>query len=242
MTTMTRPRVKLRVSDGQWEAEVEEYGTENGSVAVHSHTASWTGPLPVLAPEQRTALLEQLKAEPLDVYRLLQGEACHALYTVVQAAADTAVCSLEGDVLADDAKTALKAGLESEPLLCLELIGMTREALLEHIFSAWAGELSHVQGASPALEPTSRSESGRSGSAAIGDWIAESAAEGALHRPGAGFHAIEISLTQKLMPVNEADITALLPGLPRAEEALKLIRERVADRARAAIPQKRHTP
>lgn len=239
---MTRPRVKLRVTDGQWEAEVEEeYGSENGSATAQA--VRWTGTVPVLDPEQRTAWLEQLKAEPWDIYRFMQGEACPSLDEVVQAAADAATSSLENGVgAADEAKKALQAGLESDPLLGLELIEMTREALLEFVFSAWAGELSHVQGASPALEPTSRSEGTRSGSAAISEWIAEFAAEGALHRPGAGFHAIEIRLPQKLAPVNEADITALLPGLPRAEEALKLIRERVAERARATIPQKRHTP
>ncbi|MGG1640843.1 phosphoribosylglycinamide synthetase [Paenibacillus sp. NRS-1782] len=238
---MTRPRVKLRVTDGQWEAEVEEYGTDNGSAIAQA--AHWTGTVPVLDPEQRKAWLEQLKAEPWDIYRFIQGEACLSLDEVVQVAADAATSNLDDGVgAADEAKKALQAGLESEPLLGLELIGMTREALLEFVFSAWAGELSHVQGASLAHEPTSRSEGARSGSAAISEWIAESAAEGALHRPGAGFHAIEIHLPQKLARMNEADITALLPGLPRAEEALKLIRERVAERARATIPQKRHTP
>ncbi|WP_431090710.1 phosphoribosylglycinamide synthetase [Paenibacillus sp. 8b26] len=238
---MTRPSVKLRVTDGQWEADVEGYGTENDSATAQA--VRWTGSVPVLSPEQRTAWLEQLKAEPWDIYRFMQGEACPSLDEVVQAAADTATSSLEDGVgAAEEARKALQAGVESDPLLGLELIGMKREALLEFVFSAWAGELSHVQGASPALEPTSRSEGARSGSVAISEWIAESAAEGALHRPGAGFHAIEIRLPQKPAPVNEADITALLPGLPRAKEALKLIRERVAERARATIPQKRHTP
>ncbi|AET58823.1 phosphoribosylglycinamide synthetase [Paenibacillus terrae] len=238
---MTRPRVKLRVTDGQWEAKIEEYGTENGSEIAQA--ARWTGTVPVLDPEQRMAWLEQLKAEPWDIYRFIQGEACLSLDEVIQVAADAATSNLEDGVgAANEVKKALQAGLESEPLLGLELIGMTREALLEFVFSAWAGELSHVQGASLVHEPTSRSEGARSGSAAISEWIAESAVEGALHRPGAGFHAIEIRLPQKLAPMNEADITALLPGLPRAEEALKLIRERVAERARATIPQKRHTP
>ncbi|WP_179031398.1 phosphoribosylglycinamide synthetase [Paenibacillus kribbensis] len=237
---MTRPRVKLKVVDSQWVAEVDVDGTEGSSAAV---AARWTGSVPVLNPEQRTAWLEQLKAEPWDIYRFLQGEACLSLEDVVQAAVGAAVSSLKDGVgTADDVKKALQAGLKSEPHFCLELIGMTREELLEYVFSAWAGELSHVRGTSPALEPGSRSEGGRSGSAAISEWIAESAAEGALHRPGAGFHAIEIRLPQKLASKNEADITALLPGLPRAKEALKLIRERVAERARAAIPQKRHTP
>ncbi|WP_283657570.1 hypothetical protein [Paenibacillus sp. RC343] len=68
---MTRPRVKLRVTDGQWEAEVEEYGTDNGSAIARA--ARWTGTVPVLDPEQRTAWLEQLKAEPWDIYRFIQG-------------------------------------------------------------------------------------------------------------------------------------------------------------------------
>ncbi|MDQ0494514.1 phosphoribosylglycinamide synthetase [Paenibacillus brasilensis] len=237
---MTRPQVKLNVADGQWAVEIDVDGTEDRSAAA---AARWTGPVPVLNPEQRTAWLEQLKAEPWDIYRFLQGETCLSLEDVVQAAAETAAPSLKDDMgTADDVKKALQAGLKNEPHCCLELIGMTREELLEYVFSAWAGELSHVRGTSPALEPTSRSEGGRNGSAAISEWIAESAAEGALHRPGAGFHAIEIRLPQKLASKNEADITALLPGLPRAEEALKLIRERVAERARGAIPQKRHTP
>lgn len=241
---MTRPRVKLKVTDGQWIAELDGHGLEGESTGVPStHAVQWTGPAPVLNPEQRKAWLEQLKADPLDIYRFLQGENCLSLDEIVQLAAETATSSTEDGVgVVDEVKKALQTGLEGEPQTCLELIGMTREELLEYVFSAWAGELSHVQGTSPALESTSRSEGGRSGSAAISEWIAESAAEGALHRPGAGFHAIEIRLPQKLAPKKEADITDLLPGLPRAEEALKLIRERVAERARAAIPQKRHTP
>ncbi|AOK91074.1 phosphoribosylglycinamide synthetase [Paenibacillus polymyxa] len=241
---MTRPRVKLKVTDGQWIAELDRNGLEGESTGVPStHVVQWTGPAPVLNPEQRKAWLEQLKADPLDIYRFLQGETCLSLDEIVQLAAETATSSTEDGVgVVDEVKKALQTGLESEPQTCLELIGMTREELLEYVFSAWAGELSHVQGTSPALESTSRPEGGRSGSAAISEWIAESAAEGALHRPGAGFHAIEIRLPQKLAPKKEADITDLLPGLPRAEEALKLIRERVAERARAAIPQKRHTP
>ncbi|MGF9643774.1 phosphoribosylglycinamide synthetase [Paenibacillus sp. FSL L8-0502] len=241
---MTRPRVKLKVTDGQWIAELDGNGLEGESTGVPSaHAVQWMGPAPVLNPEQRKAWLEQLKADPLDIYRFLQGKTCLSLDEIVQLAAETATSSMEDGVgVVDDVKKALQTGMESEPQTCLELIGMTREELLEYVFSAWAGELSHVQGTSPALESTSRPEGGRSGSAAISEWIAESAAEGALHRPGAGFHAIEIHLPQKLVPKKEADITALLPGLPRAEEALKLIRERVAERARAAIPQKRHTP
>jgi len=241
---MTRPRVKLQVTDGQWIAESDGNGLEGESTGVPStHAVQWTGPAPVLNPEQRKAWLEQLKADPLDIYRFLQGKTCLSLDEIVQLAAEAATSSMEDGVgVVDDMKKALQTGLESEPQTCLELIGMTREELLEYVFSAWAGELSHVQGTSPALESTSRPEGGRSGSAAISEWIAESAAEGALHRPGAGFHAIEIRLPQKLVPKKETDITSLLPGLPRAEEALKLIRERVAERARAAIPQKRHTP
>lgn len=52
----------------------------------------------------------------------------------------------DGVGVVDDVKKALQAGLESEPQTCLELIGMSREELLEYVFSAWAGELSHVQG------------------------------------------------------------------------------------------------
>ncbi|MCC3379032.1 phosphoribosylglycinamide synthetase [Paenibacillus farraposensis] len=238
---MTRPRVKLHVADGWWVAEIDVSRTQSGSAVM---AARWTGPVPVLNPEQRTAWLEQIKAEPWDIYRFLQGEACLSLEDVVQAAAETSASGMEaGTNAARDVKQVLRAGLKSEPHFCLELIGMTREELLEYVFSTWARELSHVQGTSSALEPTSRSEGGRSGLAAISEWIAESAAEGALHRPGAGFHAIEIRLPRKLAFKNEAaDIAALLPGLSRAEEAMKLIRERVAERARAAIPQKRHAP
>ncbi|MGG4219045.1 phosphoribosylglycinamide synthetase [Paenibacillus jamilae] len=241
---MTRPQVKLKVTDGRWIVELDGNGLEDESADVpFAHPVQWTGPVPVLNLEQREAWLEQLKAEPLDIYRFLQGEACLSLDEIVQFAAEAAVANRENGLGAiDDVKQALQAGLKVESQLCPELIGMTREELLEYVFSAWAGELSHVQRTSPALESTSRAESGRSGSAAISEWIAESAAEGALHRPGAGFHAIEIRLPQKLASKKETDITSLLPGLPRAEEALKLIRERVAERARAAIPQKRHNP
>lgn len=150
---MTRPRVKLKVTDGQWIAELDGLGLEGESTGVPStHAVQWTGPAPVLNPEQRKAWLEQLKADPLDIYRFLQGETCLSLDEIVQLAAETATSSMEDGVgVVDDVKKALQAGLESDPQTCLELIGMSREELLEYVFSAWAGELSHVQGTSPRL-------------------------------------------------------------------------------------------
>lgn len=72
---MTRPRVKLKVTDGQWIAELDGKGLGGESTGVPStHAVQWTGPAPVLNPEQRKAWLEQLKADPLDIYHFLQGK------------------------------------------------------------------------------------------------------------------------------------------------------------------------
>lgn len=150
---MTRPRVKLDVTDGRWIVGFDGNGPEGELTGVPSaQPVQWTGPVPVLNLEERGAWLEQLKAEPLDIYRLLKGEACLSLDEIVQLAAETAVSSRENGVGAvEDVKEALQAGLKNEPQHCPALIGMTPEELLEYVFSAWAGELSHVQRTSPRL-------------------------------------------------------------------------------------------
>lgn len=225
-------RVKLQVSAGSWEVEVTEYAGQEERVPVRSYHV--TGSQPVFTLSQKKEWMDLMKEKPLDLYRLLSGQYIPAIEAISKAAVDSINSLSEGEQ--DVPRESLKSALETEPLLCLELAGVTRDELLDSVFDAWAAELAHIPQTTLAVESLPR-EGARGSAAAISDWIAESAAQGALHRPGPGFYEIDIHLSQDLpqdQPVHDA--AALLPNLPRAGEALAIVRARVAARARAAIP------
>ncbi|WP_269053833.1 hypothetical protein [Paenibacillus tundrae] len=102
--------------------------------------------------------------------------------------------------------------------------GLPREALLTGVLGSWAEELAH--------DPSGP------GRAAVGEWIAEAAADGAMHQPGPGFGAVKVRLAQPGKPPATPELAALLPGVP-ATAGLALIRERVAARMWEAVQKKK---
>ncbi|WP_145407921.1 hypothetical protein [Paenibacillus xylanexedens] len=134
---------------------------------------------------------------------------------------------------------AAAARYAAEPLLQLAHAGLPREALLAGVLGSWAEELAHEPGGSGrAAETAGRPQArGGEGGAAVGEWIAEAAAEGAMHQPGPGFGAVQVQLAQPGKPPATPELTALLPGVP-AVAGLTLIRERVAARIWQAVQKK----
>lgn len=132
----------------------------------------------------------------------------------------------------------LGEALRQEPLRALALRGMGKEELLDGVFALWAEETQEEAAPDKAAaggqlaQELARLE--RKGSAVpTGEWLAEAAAEGSLHQPGAQFHELAARPFPAAPQVAEPaeDWGALLPRTPRAGEGLALIMRRVAEAA-----------
>ncbi|WP_366291201.1 hypothetical protein [Paenibacillus sp. AN1007] len=260
-------KVELHMSPGMWTAEVNtaaNSGKEaSGSAdANETGTASTgvftvTGTLPQLSEAQREAVLAQLRRRPLALYALLRGgpapeelagllaaaEPAGAPGDAVPGAAAACTCGSAGCAHAAAAERAAAARLAAEPLQLLAHAGLPREALLAGVLGSWAEELAHdPSGPGRAAETAGRPQArAGEGGAAVGEWIAEAAADGAMHQPGPGFGAVEVRLAQPGTPPALPELTALLPGVPAAA-GLDLIRERVAARMWQAVQKRKDSP
>ncbi|WP_440115938.1 hypothetical protein [Paenibacillus sp. QZ-Y1] len=263
--------VELHMSPGRWTAEVNtaaDAGHNDSASANAGKTVSGagglftvTGTLPQLSEAAREAVLVQLRERPLTLYALLRGgpapaELAELLPAVPGGAPGTAAeaplsagaavctCGRPGCAHAAAAEHAFAARFAAEPLLQLAHAGLPREALLAGVLGAWAEELAHAP-SSPgrAAETAGRPQArGGEGGAAVGEWIAEAAADGAMHQPGPGFGAVEVRLAKPGKPPATPEIAALLPpGVP-ATAGLTLIRERVAARMWQAVQKKKDSP
>ncbi|MDP4098549.1 phosphoribosylglycinamide synthetase [Paenibacillus sp. P96] len=230
-------QVKLQISVGRWEAVVTPAaGPGNGSASAASPGYRVIGTAPLLTAERKARLLAELGECPLELYKLLQGQGTPLLDACDLSTAQAEACSC-GAADCPHAAAAAQA-LAAAPLQRLQLAGLPREELLRGVFAAWPQEMEEASSAAAMAGAGTRGSS-RSGGAAIGEWIAEAAAEGTLHRPGPGFHAVEVKLPQELVADSAApDAAGLLPGLPRAAQAFELIRGKAAARAREAYPPK----
>lgn len=159
------------------------------------------------------------------------------------AAPAACTCGRAGCAHAAAAERAVAARLAAEPLLQLAHAGLPREALLAGVLGSWAAELAHdPSGAGRAAETAGRPQArAGEGGAAVGEWIAEAAADGAMHQPGPGFGAVQVRLAQPGKPPALPELTALLPGVPAAA-GLDLIRERVAARMWQAVQKRKDSP
>ncbi|WP_340015500.1 hypothetical protein [Paenibacillus sp. FSL K6-1318] len=259
-------KIELHMSPGGWTAEVNtaaDAEQENSDSAAEGKTGSAAGVFTVtgtpapLSEAQREAVLAQLRKRPLTLYALLRGgpapDELAGLLPAAQApegppgaaTASAAVACTCGrpSAHAAAAERAVAARLAAEPLLQLAHAGLPREALLAGVLGAWAEELAHdPSGPGRAAETAGRPQvRGGEGGAAVGEWIAEAAADGAMHQPGPGFGAVEVRLTQPGKPPALPELTALLPGVP-ATAGLDLIRERVAARMWQAVQKKTDSP
>ncbi|UPK44517.1 hypothetical protein [Paenibacillus pabuli] len=254
--------VELHMSPGGWTAEVsadadagKDALASAGKIESAKGLFTVTGTLPQLSEAEREAVLAQLRKRPLALYALLRGGPAPAeLAGLLPAApgeaaagsslgaggAAACTCGRPGCAHAAAAERAVAARFAAEPLLQLAHAGLPREALLAGVLGSWAEELAHdPSGPGRAAETAGRPQArGGEGGAAVGEWIAEAAADGAMHQPGPGFGAVEVRLAQPGKPPATPELAALLPGVP-ATAGLALIRERVAARMWEAVQKKK---
>lgn len=262
-------KIELHMSPGVWTAEVNTLA-DSGERLSGSADADQTGTaasgmfkvkgtLAQLNETQREAVLAQLRKRPLALYALLRGgpapeelagllaaaELVDAPGAAVLGAAPAASCTCgrAGCAHAAAAERAVTARLAAEPLQLLAHAGLPREALLAGVLGSWAEELAHdPSGPGRAAETAGRPQArAGEGGAAVGEWIAEAAADGAMHQPGPGFGAVEVRLAQPGKPPALPELTALLQGVPAAA-GLDLIRERVATRMWQAVRKHKDSP
>ncbi|WP_413374936.1 hypothetical protein [Paenibacillus taichungensis] len=260
--------VELHMSPGGWTAEVSAaVDASKEALAAAGKTESdeglftVTGTLHQLSEAEREAVLAQLRKRPLALYALLRGgpapgelDGLLPRHAPSEAVPGTAVaggslnaggtaactCGRSGCAHAAAAERAVAARFAAEPLLQLAHAGLPREALLAGVLGSWGEELAHdPSGPGRAAETAGRPQArGGEGGAAVGEWIAEAAADGAMHQPGPGFGAVKVRLAQPGKPPATPELAALLPGVP-ATAGLALIRERVAARMWEAVQKKK---
>lgn len=183
-------------------------------------------------------VLARFAADAQALYGLLQGKLPEWLaplsLSVMDEEAD-AGCSCEGTACSHAAAVlaAAREQLAAEPLLHLVLLGLPREALLAGVFAAWAQASAPAAGSEAAGSAAAPKEKAPAGPSP-GEWLAEAAGEGRLHRPGQLLAEVEVGV--KSPPPPEAlrpagDWAGLLPGA-RAEEALTLVLRHAAERRR----------
>lgn len=196
-------------------------------------------PCETLTPAAKDGVLRRLIGDAQALYRLLQGrpapwldewapssvpdEGSAARCTCGRAACGHAAAVLE----------AARARLAAEPLQRLALLGLPREALLAGVFGAWAETAPPVARGSAgeaAARPKEKAPAGPS----PGEWLAEAAAEGRLHRPGPLLAEVEVQLAPPPPPEQlgpAGDWAGLLPQVRGASKALGLIVRQAANNA-----------
>ncbi|MFZ4197178.1 hypothetical protein MKY48_03770 [Paenibacillus sp. FSL W8-0187] len=227
-------RIRLEIEPGWLKGKVDGADESSGTYEVSVQVKT-------LNPAAREAVLAYLEEDPQALYRLLAGQ--DALWL-----AELAPSPLQGEEPAADARctcgqracghaAALLAAaalrLAAEPLQQLTLLGLPREALLAGVFDAWAKAAPPPAGGSAAEQATRAKEKGPSGPSP-GEWVAEAAAEGRLHRPGPQLSELAVQLSppppaDQLGPVG--DWTSLLPGVRGASKALSVIARGAAKQA-----------
>lgn len=227
-------RIRLEIEPGWLKGKVDGADESSGTYEVSVQVKT-------LNPAAREGVLAYLEEDPQALYRLLAGQ--DALWL-----AELAPSPLQGEEPAADARctcgqracghaAALLAAaalrLAAEPLQQLTLLGLPREALLAGVFDAWAKAAPPPAGGSAAEQATRAKEKGPSGPSP-GEWVAEAAAEGRLHRPGPQLSELAVQLSppppaDQLGPVG--DWTSLLPGVRGASKALSVIARGAAKQA-----------
>lgn len=217
-----------------------------GELRITGDASGGTGPLSLQVPRwsagQRERVLRRLAEYPWRLYALMNGVPGGELDGVP-------VLPTAEELQAYNPQTAeaerqlplalLGEALHQEPLRLFALRGMDKEELLNGVFALWAEETqAEGAGADKAApggalaQELARLE--RKGSAVpTGEWLAEAAAEGSLHQPGAQFHALAerpFPASPEVSPPAE-DWAALLPRTPRSGEGLALIMRRAAEAA-----------
>ncbi|MNW25844.1 hypothetical protein D3C74_25980 [compost metagenome] len=213
-------RISLQVAAGTWSAQWSNEKQEQPVCTV-------TGKTELLALSSRESILDRLRSFPLELYQLLQGEASEWIKPQLP------LLILEGCSCGEqECKHGAEAisMLEADPLLRLEAAGLPKEELLSGVFDEWARDRGRASGSNPlerlAVDPSGE---GRRGGGAFGEWIAEAAAEGTLHRPGPELHTFEIrSASGPVSQPELRDVAALMSHRPKALQALDIVRQHAA--------------
>lgn len=193
----------------------------------------------VLTAAAKDGVLRRLGGDPQALYRLLQGRPAPWLDewgpSSVPDEGSAARCTC-GRAACGHAAAVLEAArlrLAAEPLQRLALLGLPREELLAGVFGAWAAVIPQAAGGSAggvAARPKEKAPMGPS----PGEWLAEAAAEGRLHRPGPQLGEVEVRLQPPPPPEQlgpAGDWAGLLPQVRGAAKALGLVARQAADNA-----------
>ncbi|MCT1402300.1 hypothetical protein M4D81_25200 [Paenibacillus sp. p3-SID867] len=227
-------RIGLVIEPGWLKGKVDGAPESSGTYEVSVQVKT-------LSPAAREAVLVYLEEDPQALYRLLAGKDAPWLAELApsplqgEEAAASARCTC-GQAACGHAAALLAAAalrLAAEPLQQLTLLGLPREALLAGVFGAWAKAAPPQAGGSAAEQAARAKEKGPSGPSP-GEWVAEAAAEGRLHRPGPQLSELAVQLSppppaDQLGPVG--DWTSLLPGVRGASKALSVIARGAAKQA-----------
>lgn len=224
--------IRLSITPGQFKATLDE-----GKEAADTHEISVQ--VEQLNPADLNRLLAYLEENPLELYQLIAGQATAWLderaplplegeTAELACACGQAACGHAAALLAAAARQ-----LAAEPLQRLALLGLPREMLLASVFDAWAKAAAPAAGGSAAEPATRAKEKGPTGPSP-GEWVAEAAAEGRLHRPGPQLGEVAVQLSppppaDQLGPAG--DWASLLPGVRGTSKALGLIARRAAKQA-----------
>ncbi|MEK4114991.1 hypothetical protein NST44_02080 [Paenibacillus sp. FSL W8-0919] len=211
----------------------------------------WTGPdgeqggccgisvtIEPLTSDARNTIIAYLTDHPLELYSLLAGREAPWLAGFVpsplpgEGEGVPCTCGREACGQAAAVLDAARQKLAAEPLQLLALLGLPREALLAGVFDAWAKAVPPRPGGAAGDAATRVKEKGPSGPSP-GEWVAEAAAEGRLHRPGPQLGELAVPLSPpppgELGPAG--DWAGLLPGVSGVTQALGLIARAASERA-----------
>ncbi len=191
-----------------------------------------------LTSDARNTIIAYLTDHPLELYSLLAGREAPWLDGLVpsplpgEGEAVPCACGREACGQAAAVLDAARQKLAAEPLQLLALLGLPREALLAGVFDAWAKAVPPRPGGAAGDAATRVKEKGPSGPSP-GEWVAEAAAEGRLHRPGPQLGELAVPLSPpppgELGPAG--DWAGLLPGVSGVTQALGLIARAASERA-----------
>lgn len=226
--TKTEPRFDLTAGRLQgWTGPDREQGGSCGiSVTIEPLTS-----------DARNTIIAYLTDHPLELYSLLAGREAPWLAGYVpsplpgEGEGVPCTCGREACGQAAAVLDAARQKLAAEPLQLLALLGLPREALLAGVFDAWAKAVPPRPGGAAGDAATRVKEKGPSGPSP-GEWVAEAAAEGRLHRPGPQLGELAVPLSPPPGELGPAgDWAGLLPGVSGVTQALGLIARAASERA-----------
>lgn len=223
--------LRFDLSAGRLQGRIGPDGEQGGSCGISVTIEPLTG-------DARNTIIAYLTDHPLELYSLLAGREAPWLAGFVpsplpgEGEAVPCTCGREACGQAAAVLDAARQKLAAEPLQLLALLGLPREALLAGVFDAWAKAVPPRPSGSAGDTATRVKEKGPSGPSP-GEWVAEAAAEGRLHRPGPQLGELAVPLFPpppgELGPAG--DWAALLPGVSGVSQALGLIARAASERA-----------